>query len=108
MAYCIIMNDTKTITRLSQDIEDLTEMLNRVRSVIRAAGVDRSKALDPKGLLDMTTEEYAEHRAAMEKISDEFDARQKEIAGMSSSEIEKMIGELETAQLGAALSGLAS
>jgi|TARA_R110000824_G_scaffold213882_1_gene400165 uncharacterized coiled-coil DUF342 family protein len=102
------MNDTKTITRLSQDIEDLTEMLNRVRSVIRAAGVDRSKALDPRGLLQMSREEYAEHLAEMQKISDEFDTRQKEIAGMNPAQIEKMIDELESAQLSSALSGLAS
>ena len=83
-------------------------MLNRVRSVIRSAGVDRRKELDPKGLLDMTREEYAEEQAKLQKISDEFDARQKEIAGMNPAQIEKMIGELESAQLSSALSGLAS
>jgi len=102
------MDNKKTITALAAQVEDLTEMLNRVRSVIRASNCDRSRALDPRGFLDMTTEEYAEHLAEMQKISDEFDARQKEIAGMNPAQIEKMIDELESAQLSSALSGLAS
>jgi len=95
-----------TTTDLSAKVEDLTEMLNRVLSVIRANNVDRSRALDPKGLLQMSKEEYAAEQAKLQKISDEHDARQKQITHMSSSEIDEMISDLETAQLSNALSGL--
>ena len=102
------MDNKKTITALAAQVEDLTEMLNRVRSVIRSAGVDRTKQLDPKGLLQMTTEEYSEHLAEMQRISDEHDARRKALAAMHPDAIQAQIDELESAQLSSALSGLAS
>jgi|TARA_R110000824_G_scaffold245532_2_gene434564 hypothetical protein len=97
-----VKKDTST---LAQQVEDLTETLNRVVSLITGNIVVN---LDPSGELQMTREEYVAHWEKINAVSAEHDARKKQITSMSSSEIEKMIEELEGAQLSAALSGLAT
>ncbi len=100
------MNDTKTINRLSQEIEELTEMLNRVRSVIRG---NLAVNLDPSGELQMTREEYAAHWEKINAVSAEHEQAQAVVdstAEMSAEQIEKVISGIETNQLCNALSGL--
>ena len=95
-----VKNDTSD---LAAQVEDLTEMLNRVRSVIRAAGVDRTKQLDPKGLLQMSKEEYAAEMDKLQEISDKHDARKKALAGIPSEELEQLVCEINLDEICKAL-----
>ena len=85
-----VKNDTSD---LAAQVEDLTEMLNRVRSVIRAAGVDRSKELDPRGFLDMTREEYQAEMDKLQEISDKHEARRNFLAEIAEDELDDLIVE---------------
>jgi archaellum component FlaC len=96
------MDNKKTIAALTAQVEDLTEMLNRVRSVIRANSIS-NQGLDPKHLLDMTREEYAEHKAELQKTCDEFDARKKALAGIPPHELEQLVTEVKIENLIAGL-----
>jgi len=80
-------------------------MLNRVRSVIRAAGVDRTKSLDPKGLLQMSKEEYAAEMDKLQEISDKHDARKKVLAGISADELDQLLTEHHLDEICEALAG---
>jgi hypothetical protein len=105
--YSMTVKNTKS--DLAQKLEEVTETLNRVCSVIRASNIDRGNALDPKGLIDMTKEEYAAHLQKLQDISDEHDKRQAAKKGyntMTSEQIDEMIADLETAQLCNGLAGL--
>ena len=95
-----VKNDTSD---LAAKVEDLTEMLNRVRSVIRG---NLAVNLDPSGELQMTREEYEAKMAELQKISDEHDARRKALAAMHPDAIQAQIEELESASLRNSLSGL--
>ncbi len=67
------MSKTTTLTALAAQVEELTKTQNRIREVIRANSIS-DQGLDPKGIIEMSDEEYAEHRAALQKVSDEFDS----------------------------------
>lgn len=79
-------------------------MLNRVRSVIRANSIS-NQGLDPKGLLQMSREEYAEHEAELQRISDEFDARKIALAGISAEELDDLVAERHIDEICEALAG---
>ena len=96
------MNDTKTINRLSQEIEELTEMLNRVRSVIRG---NLAVNLDPCGELQMTREEYQAKMDKLQETSDKHDARKKVLAGISADELDQLIDEHTLDEICEALAG---
>ena len=66
------MSKTTTLTALAAQVEELTKTQNRIREVIRANSIS-NQGLDPKGIIEMSDSEYAEHRAALQKVSDEFD-----------------------------------
>jgi len=90
---------------IRSQLDEVTEIVNRVLSVIRANSIS-NQGLDPKGLLQMTTEEYADHEAELQKISDEFDKRQKRLNKMTLEQMQEEISHLETASLVNALGGL--
>ncbi len=102
--HTYILTVKKDTSTLAQRVEDLTEMLNRVRSVIRAAGVDRTKQLDPKGLLQMSKEEYAAQMDKLQEISDKHDARKKVLAGISADELDQLLTEHHLDEICEALS----
>ena len=72
--YVVIMSKTTTLTALAAQVEELTKTQNRIREVIRANSIS-DQGLDPKGIIEMSDSDYAEHRAALQKISDEFAER---------------------------------
>ena len=94
------MNDTKTINRLSQEIEELTEMLNRVRSVIRG---NLAVNLDPCGELQMTREEYQAKMDKLQETSDKHDARKKALAEIPPEELEQLVSEINLDEICKAL-----
>ena len=101
--YVVIMSKTTTLTDLAAQVEELTKIQNRIREVIRANSIS-SNGLDPKGIIEMSDSDYAEHRAALQKVSDEFDERKKVLAGLSVEELEQMLQEVQIQELCDALS----